>query len=309
MEWPKEGRQEVKNIDFLKESLARHDAVLTHLAGILQGNRFYIFYDYASYGDLETFLAEGEIRTSGPLSDQCRRLSYSFSDRFPDYSSDAMFRQMGNLIGALKYLHRDLHVEGSPGMYCAHRDLKPSNVLIFPWGPVGTWKISDFGISTFKSRFKAIKELAAGSPRNRNGTHFAPELHPDYTGTILEAKTDVWSWGCIFAEVLAFGSGKRQAVENFGKCRFDSRNDWFFRRIERRGEHSLRSWSDALSWEGNQFILKSEITDFINTLSGVPDKYCKLVKKVLIPNFDKRPSSAEVYDEFYQTAVLSGSLR
>lgn len=60
MHKPQDGRLEVKNIDFLKEGLAKHDAISIHLAAITQGAGFFILYEFADFGSLEDFLKQEE---------------------------------------------------------------------------------------------------------------------------------------------------------------------------------------------------------------------------------------------------------
>ena len=306
MKRPQDGRLEVRNIDFLKEGLVHHTSLLTHLAAIVHRDHFYILYEYSEYGSLETFLHEGEAHQIARSAGHDRQGSYDFAQRFPNYEPSALFEQMKDLVGALKFLHGELQITGSPGTYCAHLDLKPNNILIFPGGPVGTWKIIDFGLSSFKSRFKVIRDLTADDAtpsetlRDREGTHFAPELHSHYRGNITEREADVWSVGCILAEVITFASGRAKLVQQFEdfRCKTSS-NDYFFKIVDRR---DINSRPQVLSWEGKQFLLKTEITDWVDKLEHVPIKYCNMVKTILVPNFVLRPSSAEIYDLFLLTA-------
>lgn len=209
---------------------------------------------------------------------------------------------MRNLIGALKFLHGELQIEKSPNTYCTHMDLNPQNILIFAGGPVGTWKINDFGISSFKSRFQAIRGFAETSRQThpvRQGTHCAPELHPDFKGTFLDRGTDVWSYGCILAEVVAFARGGAKAVEDFQSLRCEnSSHDWFFEVLNRR---EIRE-SEALSWEGKQFFLKPSIVAWIDRFKDVPVVLHNLIRRTLIPNFRRRLSASEVYELFHQTS-------
>ena len=297
-----DGGLEFKNTNFLKEGLAKHSTISVHLAAIVQEPHFYIFLDYAELGNLESFLNEGDTPKYPGSNELDERLSYNFAENFPEYCTLALFDQMKNLIGALKVLHGELQIEGSPGMYCRHMDLKPDNILIFPGGRVGTWKLSDFGISAFKSRVKAIKDLAtpSGTPMNRQGAHFAPELHPYYGGPIPDTKSDCWSFGCIFAEVLAFAFGGKGAVQEFRGYRCEDRNDWFYKVLDRR---KVDNSAEALSWAPKQFVLKPKVLSWIQGVEKVPDidgwkvkEYVELIRKMLMPNFDKRYSSAEIYN-------------
>lgn len=78
-----------------------------------------------------------------------------------------------------------------------HRDVKPSNLLLYP--STGVLKLCDFG---------SAKDLSHGRPNTRytcSRRYRAPELlfdqpygAPDYTAAV-----DVWSAGCVYAELMA----------------------------------------------------------------------------------------------------------
>jgi serine/threonine protein kinase len=92
---------------------------------------------------------------------------------------------MHQLLAAVKFIH-DAGV--------VHRDIKPSNILISEDGQV---KLCDFGLS---------RECC--SPIRRNSTtnvvtqpYRAPELLLEFTE--YERPVDMWSVGCIFAELLS----------------------------------------------------------------------------------------------------------
>lgn len=105
-----------------------------------------------------------------------------------------------NLLVGLKYLH-------SAGVY--HRDLKPANCLVNQDCSV---KICDFGLSRAVGE-RHLPESSRSSRKlarrltNHVATRWyrAPELillHGDYTEAV-----DVWSVGCIYAELLGMLEG------------------------------------------------------------------------------------------------------
>lgn len=110
---------------------------------------------------------------------------------------------MYNLLAGLNYLH---------SAAILHRDLKPANCLVNEDCVV---KICDFGLSRAVGGDGASSdEDAEGETKNRNLTghvvtrwYRAPELillQKDYSGAI-----DIWSAGCIFAELLAMYEGTK----------------------------------------------------------------------------------------------------
>lgn len=134
-----------------------------------------------------------------------------------------------------------------------HMDLKPENILIFDEHPgiVGKWKLCDFGISVLQqgpspSAYRDNNELNSSSTlrigsvkdlylkvmdrtiqtpaRQRPATYQAPEVEhgvpPDQHDFASGGRSiDIWSYGTIFAEVLAYASGGSHGVQDFRQRR------------------------------------------------------------------------------------------
>ncbi|KAL8949694.1 MAG: hypothetical protein Q9222_004223 [Ikaeria aurantiellina] len=222
---------ERRNLEFLKESLSKHEHVVLHLAAVVRGSDFYIFLPYTELGSLEVFLCGGIDESPGT---GLHRITYDFDAHFTPQNLrwDNLLRQMLNLCGALSFLHHDLQI-GQSQIYCAHLDLRPQNVLIFgsEIEPVGSWKISDFGISSFKKdqntkdqTFFSIRELAehqtsTATNRTLEGAHRSPENHSSYDRPFSGRKSDMWSFACILTEVLAFVLGGKDRLKEFRRQR------------------------------------------------------------------------------------------
>lgn len=223
---------------------------MKHLATITHGSKHYILLPLADHLDLELFLHCG-------ISDDGKRL-YNFEDRFPAPKggdlTTALFHQLYLVAHALVWLHSGISMEQSHSrIFCAHMDLKPSNILVenAKDSLVGRWMLSDFGISVFKedtqkqdSEYVSIGDYYSQITtktrlRRAKGTYQAPEvmirkpswdqlshLSPDQRE--IARKSNVWSFGCIFSDVLAFDLGRDKLVKDFQIVRKGNLSDDYF---------------------------------------------------------------------------------
>ncbi|KAF7525748.1 hypothetical protein G7054_g10980 [Neopestalotiopsis clavispora] len=222
------GPKEVKNMRTLKESLTRSKGLSLHKAILeLANGEIKIFLPRAEHGSLDTFLAGGKAPP------RWNRYTYDLAAEFPhalecnDRLATALLEQCVSVADALKFLHGGFpsklgHVE------CAHMDLKPDNILIFQGGKesmVGTWKIADFGISVIKNSTDPVdfagtvgdlfhKHTMDTEARREQGAYTPPEVHSitGHDSRRVGRRVDVWAFGAIFAEVLAFSLGHATEV-------------------------------------------------------------------------------------------------
>lgn len=240
--------EEAKNMKILKQSLMTNPHISVHDAIIEQRQEedtgiVSIVSPYASLGDLAQFL-EGGYGIAGGQRDQI----YDMAQQFPRASDTHQLRmsllgQAKNLASALEFLHNGFTTKANDWkIKCAHLDLKPSNVLIFESTQtdevVGHWKLSDFGISVFGAEhlqgsptvelgsagdfFNKLGRTFGTYPKLIPGVYQAPEIeHPDDNSDPEHgARTsDIWSFGAIFAEVLAYAHGGASGVKKFDQKR------------------------------------------------------------------------------------------
>lgn len=201
-------------------------------------------------------------------------------------------------------------------------DLKPNNILIdmdpsqdSP-SPIGIWVLTDFGISAFKAdddsdtaKFVSVRDyfqnLTINTVPHRNpGSYQPPEVERENhlsSGRGNTAKEgsagrrgDIWSFGCIFSEVLAFSLGQADLVQEFRNARKAHRNDYFY---------EIDSDRDTLMLPGAgpQYRVRPSIVRWLGELPGrftfpkrAIDCTVETIQRILIPDGSMRPKAHEL---------------
>ncbi|KAF1963308.1 kinase-like protein [Byssothecium circinans] len=304
---------ELDNLQILKESITSHSNIRLHLAILLHQGEHLILLPWADHLDLDFFLLEGH--------DFLGREIYKFGLRFPNIQPstilDDVCVQMHHIAHAIDWLHRGVTTQGSHQnkIRFAHMDLKPNNILIDnDGGPstVGKWVLTDFGISAFKEdedsdevNFVSIGDYYQNHTintvqRRDPGAYQPPEVESeqgashgrrnDATEGSVGRRGDIWSFGCIFSEVLAFSLGQTSLVKEFRISRQGSlKNDYFY--------------------EAEDEMLKINTTyrarpAIVNWLRALPQRYtfpkraigccAETIQRILIVDGSKRPRASEL---------------
>ena len=275
---------------------------MKHIAAIVHGNEFMIILPHADLYDLEIFLRGGyEPNPNTNIQEKI----YDFDTTFrtlnePMVLQHALVKEAHQLASALKWLHEDLRIFGSSNRYLAHMDLKPANVLLVgdPGSPAGKWMLSDFGVSSFD---KETNARAADRPSIRDVGHrltsrgfqdvtvrgHGPYQPPEVSLMDVDSrKCDVWSFGCILCEVLAFAIGKTEAVTDLRRKRYVGDDDYFYQTMVPRGKQ-INSIDDSNT------KLKSEIVGWWKGLdyssASWAVEYIKVLQRALRPKPSDRP--------------------
>ncbi|KAI1075592.1 kinase-like protein [Whalleya microplaca] len=329
----KDGLLEAKNMSLLKESLTKNENISLHEAILTQGvgeePKVFIIFPRAPYDDLWQFLHGGE--STGQRGET--RVSYNFASRFPEAADQefeiapSLLKQCGDLAGALKFLHQGFRANNVE-LFCAHMDLKPNNIIIFEaggdGGSVGMWKLCDFGISAFKEHphtpgndqpisigdYHAQMTMRTRARRDP-GPYQAPEVWKFQDTSDLSPqsatdqgrvgrKSDIWSFGAIFAEVFAFALERDKGVKDFADRRLQGLpgrpwDDYFYAAVQ---QDSLK---DPYQHHGDTFKVKPQVVEWLGSLcsrSGTPQRWAECwlgcIKGILQVDPDRRPEAAEL---------------
>ncbi|KAL5119704.1 protein kinase D signaling [Pleosporales sp. CAS-2024a] len=120
-------------------------------------------------------------------------------DRFtlkkPDNFGHIITKMFGCLLSSVRYLHEQRPV-------VKHLDIKPQNILIVEGdGEYPHVVLCDFGIST-------SDDVCKGRPQPLTRQYVAPEVFGGNHGTCRTPAADIWSLGCVFAEMASLSFGQ-----------------------------------------------------------------------------------------------------
>ncbi|KAF8536588.1 kinase-like domain-containing protein [Trichophaea hybrida] len=173
---------------------------------------------------------------------------------------------MANLFSALASMHA-----GVPDFCGYHFDIKPANILV---RHDGSWALADLGMAHLKPVVPTDLAPTATSRRLCSEEYGAPD------GDIVHRSFDVWSLGCVFAELLVWHAEGQKGVRRFR----DSRR-------KKTGMKVTHEFHDDGKVK-EAVLLKLESLSSNNSdpiLSGS----IRIVRLLLEPEQSKRPSSRE----------------
>lgn len=189
---PEDVARELENLALLK--CHPHPNVLRLLACYKYRNGLHFIFLQARDGDLKRLL------TSNNLT--------------PFVSSEACLVALAGLASGLAHIHNYVHKTIDVKKIGCHYDLKPDNILVDGTRLI----IADFGLSKFRD------EDAGSSTMFKQGKGFClppecQELEGDMEKHAVRRSSDVWSLGCILADVLTYMHGGAKAVKDFEQAR------------------------------------------------------------------------------------------
>ncbi|PSN61810.1 kinase-like protein [Corynespora cassiicola Philippines] len=313
---------ELDNHKSLSRCLTKHSNIMVNIATIIReqpitGNVYHIFYELAAY-DLEKMLT----RPWGANRKKRYRSALPKRNGSDDVRPSNFINESRHLVDALDFLHHRLYADAQVSL--AHNDLTPRNILVFFPNdadsevryPVGQWKIADFGLSKIKDTRKSKHERKFSSHLHPNSQGLAPDLTPRqitaklaglsltpakrppgrYTppeikedgNSELNAKMgDVWAFGALFSEILAYAVGEHKLVEGLRKTFEEDEEDRFFDPATSRLKASFNDWISELPEKNS--------TD--NESRMWIEECVALIRNILVQDASQRFPAAKIRDE------------
>ena len=165
-----------------------------------------------------------------PLADMDLAALLQQEQRPKAFKNDRTFyRAVSGIASALEHIHDfEYRAQGmSMSQVGFHHDLKPENILV----KNRSFLITDFGLSRFSDKESPIKFKWQGGAE----TYGPPEIDPEFRKSekIDSCAVDLWSFGCIMVEIVAFILEGSHSLAEFRSNRLTwngrSRDDCFHR--------------------------------------------------------------------------------
>lgn len=202
-------------------------------------------------------------------------------------SDEAFFHSLAQLASAICAVHTftikrlDLKYIG------CHHDLKPKNILFSGQ----TFILSDFGLSRFVDGSESSKEeFKVGQ-----GFYLAPEcvdLEDDYKKGVISRPSDIWSFGCIIAEVLTYllrGPGSVTDFKAARRVKIAAEMTSVFHAGRKKENMGVVTWLNELEMQGGKSYRMA----------------IALVRRMLALDPEKRPKAGEVSFELGRAALVA----
>lgn len=262
--------QEIKILSEISESTLDDEGkeyVLNFISSWRHETSFYIMTEYCENGTLDGFLQEQIVAKKTRLEDW------------------RIWKIIVELSLALRFIHDSCHV--------VHLDLKPANVMITFEGNL---KLGDFGMATHLP----LEDLSFENEGDRE--YIAPEIISD---CIYDFKADIFSLGLVIVEIAAnvvlpdngnaWHKLRSGDLSDAGKLSAtDIHSDSLFSGGSK-VETNLTEISDYQNHEGVSLPKESSnIPPWVPRFLIDGESLERLVKRMIEPNFKKRPSANEI---------------
>jgi serine/threonine protein kinase len=207
---------ELRNLSILK--LLRHPNIIEVLSSYAYEDKLNLIFPRAHGGTLKDLL-------NGP-----RPEAFTLDT--------AILVALSGLCSAVRAVHQFFCSSYKLDLIGCHHDLKPANVLV----EGSRFLLADFGLS----RFKEASESSDTLSRTVQPYYTPPECCESENGErpIVRRSSDIWSLGCIIAEVVTYIRDGAQGVADFERQRVFQEGSYIRHRFHRgrREEPAVIAW-------------------------------------------------------------------
>ena len=150
-----------------------------------------------------------------PLADGDLKDFFGQQQRIPGFQSDNdIFQALYELASAIETVHDYFSDTFNIRKIGCHYDLKPDNILYRS----GKLILTDFGLSRLSDEHEGSKSMY----RNGGGEYWAPEcvsFQEGFKKLHVGRSSDMWSFGCILAEMLTYLQEGSIGIQDFSTSR------------------------------------------------------------------------------------------
>ena len=253
----------MRNLSILNH--LRHPNILELLSAYTYDGRHNLIFPCARGGDLASFLRH---------------------ERPPQFEADeSLVVALAKLASAIEQVHYFAAHTINLSLIGCHHDLKPNNILV----DNSTFILADFGLS----RLKGTSQSSNTKFRMGQGDYLAPECE-DVDGCFekhsIGRSSDIWSFGCIIAEVLTYIVHGVDGVKEFKQARRYRNGNFMYSHFH----HGPKQPSTGISaW----------LSSLDDSTTGMGQQLLSLVRTMLAIDPDQRPKATEVAARLRSFAV------
>jgi ankyrin repeat protein len=213
-------------------------------------------------------------------------------------------QQLSRIADALSFLHQ---------RGILHGDVKSDNTLVSIYRTGVILRIADFGNMSSDLQRSTSHALAVSdmlSPKRKSigdeCHNRAPESFGQRPSSEFPSESDVWGFGTVLSEVLAWFSLGQKSLKSFEDARFEAGNDQYFSR-----RHNSRF--KLLKDNRPTFELRPSVTSWFDSLTEFESKSSKtgqlhldvwsLVKRVMDCDYNSRIKIEQVREELMRIST------
>lgn len=249
-------RKELKNLAILNH--LKHPNIVQLLGSYTYDGKHSLLFPLADTGNLAELLAT-------------ERQSTRFT------SDESLVVALAGLSSAVEHVHNFTERKIDLELIGCHNDLRPRNVLVSK----SKFLLADFGLSTFKP----LSQNSATEFKNgNNDDYLAPECEDwecNFQAGTVHRSNDIWSLGCIAADVATYMARGHEGIDNFRRAR----------------EHRVRGFILNHFHEGPRQPSKA-VEHWLSELESISTRACSLlvclVRQILRIDPSERPNAKEV---------------